>query len=139
MNQTTLGRQLKGEQALSAKLIEGFLHVFPDISAEWLLRGEGNIYKSNSGSLQFEAAITPSQDESIWKAKYEAIKECYDIFASTIGGLSKRVANKIVTITQIQSLVSVLYGKGVKTIRRVNVLMYFNGASLAFKRSDSYL
>ena len=65
MNQTTLGRQLKGEQALPAKLIEGFLHVFPDISAEWLLRGEGEMYKSNSGSVQFEAAITPSQDESI--------------------------------------------------------------------------
>lgn len=56
MNQTALGRQIKGEQALSAKLIEGFLHVFPDISAEWLLRGEGDMYKSNSGSPQFEAA-----------------------------------------------------------------------------------
>lgn len=93
MNQTTLGRQLKGEQALSAKLIEGFLHVFPDISAEWLLRGEGDMYKSNSSSVQVEATITPSQDESIWKAKYEAIKECYDILASNIGGLSKRNVN----------------------------------------------
>ena len=64
MNQTTLGRQLKGEQALSAKLIEGFLHVFPDISAEWLLRGEGEMYKSNSGSVQVEATITPPQNES---------------------------------------------------------------------------
>lgn len=78
---------------MSAKLIEGFLHVFPDISAEWLLRGEGDMYKSNSGSPQFEAAITPSQDESTWKAKYEAIKECYEILASTIGGLSKRNVN----------------------------------------------
>ena len=65
----------------------------PDISAEWLLRGEGEMYKSNSCSPQFEASITPSQDESIWKAKYEAIKECYDILASTIGGLSKRNVN----------------------------------------------
>ena len=93
MNQTTLGRQLKGEQALSAKLIEGFLHVFPDISAEWLLRGEGEIYKSNSGSAQVEATITPSQDESIWKAKYEAIKECYDTLVSNISGISKRNVN----------------------------------------------
>ena len=93
MNQTTLGRQLKGEQALSAKLIEGFLSAFPDISAEWLLRGEGEMYKSNSGSVQVEATVTPSQDESIWKAKYEAIKECYDTLASNIGGLSKRNVN----------------------------------------------
>lgn len=93
MLQVTCNRQIRGDQAVSLAMIEGFLHVFPDISAEWLLRGEGEVYKSNSGSQQFEAAITPSQDESIWKAKYEAIKECYDILASTIGGLSKRNVN----------------------------------------------
>ena len=95
MNQTTLGRQLTGEQALSAKLIEVFLHVFPDISAEWLRRGEGEMYKSNSDSAHVEATITPSQDESIWKAKYEAIKECYDTLASNIGGISKRNVNVV--------------------------------------------
>ena len=93
MLQVTCNRQIRGDQAVSLAMIEGFLHVFPDISAEWLLRGEGDMYKSNSSSPQFEAAITPSQDESIWKAKYEAIKECYDILASTIGGLSKRNVN----------------------------------------------
>ena len=93
MLQVTCNRQIRGDQAVSLAMIEGFLHVFPDISAEWLLRGEGDMYKSNSGSAQVEAAITPSQDESIWKAKYEAIKECYDILASTIGGLSKRNVN----------------------------------------------
>lgn len=93
MLQVTCNRQIRGDQAVSLAMIEGFLHVFPDISAEWLLRGEGEMYKSNSVSPQFEASITPSQDESIWKAKYEAIKECYDILASTIGGLSKRNVN----------------------------------------------
>lgn len=93
MLQVTCNRQIRGDQAVSLAMIEGFLHVFPDISAEWLLRGEGEMYKSNSGSVQVEATDTPSQDESIWKAKYEAIKECYDILASTIGGLSKRNVN----------------------------------------------
>lgn len=93
MLQVTCNRQIRGDQAVSLAMIEGFLHVFPDISAEWLLRGEGDMYKSNSGSPQFEATVTSSQDESIWKAKYEAIKECYDILASTIGGLSKRNVN----------------------------------------------
>lgn len=93
MLQVTCNRQIRGDQAVSLAMIEGFLHVFPDISAEWLLRGEGEMYKSNSGSAQNEAAITPSQDESIWKAKYEAIKECYDTLASNIGGLSKRNVN----------------------------------------------
>ena len=93
MLQVTCNRQIRGAQAVSLAMIEGFLHVFPDISAEWLLRGEGEMYKSNSGSAQVEAIVTSSQDESIWKAKYEAIKECYDILASTIGGLSKRNVN----------------------------------------------
>ena len=93
MLQVTCNRQIRGDQAVSLAMIEGFLHVFPDISAEWLLRGEGDMYKPNSDSAHVEATITPSQDESIWKAKYEAIKECYDILASTIGGLSKRNVN----------------------------------------------
>ncbi len=93
MLQVTCNRQIRGDQAVSLAMIEGFLHVFPDISAEWLLRGEGEMYKSNSGSAQVEATITPSQDESIWKAKYEAIKECYDTLVSNIGGLSKRNVN----------------------------------------------
>ena len=93
MLQVTCNRQIRGDQAVSLAMIEGFLHVFPDISAEWLLRGEGEMCKSNSGSAQVEATAKPSQDESIWKAKYEAIKECYDILASTIGGLSKRNVN----------------------------------------------
>ena len=93
MLQVTCNRQIRGDQAVSLAMIEGFLHVFPDISAEWLLRGEGKMCKSNSGSAQVEAAITPSQDESIWKAKYEAIKECYDTLASNIGGINKRNVN----------------------------------------------
>lgn len=93
MLQVTCNRQIRGDQAVSLALIEGFLHVFPDISAEWLLRGEGEMCKSNSGSAQVEATVTLSQDESIWKAKYEAIKECYDTLVSTIGGISKRNAN----------------------------------------------
>ena len=91
--QATLNPQLRGDRTLAANIVVKILEAFPGISAEWLLRGEGEMYRSNSGSLQFEAAITPSQDESIWKAKYEAIKECYDILASTIGGLSKRNVN----------------------------------------------
>ena len=93
MAQTTLNTQLRGERALSVLVVVKILEIFPDISAEWLLRGEGEMCKSNSGSAQVEATAKPSQDESIWKAKYEAIKECYDILASTIGGNSKRNLN----------------------------------------------
>lgn len=97
MSSTTVWRQLKGEQALSAKLVEGLLVVFPDVSAEWLLRGKGDMYVANSyrnASIP-EAVSMPSiatdpvqakETDSIWKAKYEAIKECYDALLASLGG-----------------------------------------------------
>lgn len=91
--QATLNPQLRGDRTLAANIVVKILEAFPDISAEWLLRGEGEMCKSNSGSAQVEATVIPSQDESIWKAKYEAIKECYDILASNIGGINKRNVN----------------------------------------------
>lgn len=47
MQQVTCNRQIRGDQAVSLGLIEGFLEKFDDISAEWLLRGEGM-----SGSME---------------------------------------------------------------------------------------
>lgn len=41
MQQVTCNRQLRGDQAVSLGLIEGFLNEFDEISAEWLLRGNG--------------------------------------------------------------------------------------------------
>lgn len=41
MQQQTLNRQLSGESAMSANTILCIISKFPDISAEWLLRGEG--------------------------------------------------------------------------------------------------
>lgn len=41
MNQSTVLRQVKGEQTLSSTLVENFLNAYPDVSAEWLMRGKG--------------------------------------------------------------------------------------------------
>ena len=49
--QTTLNRQIKGDVQLSAYTIEAFLHYFPDLSAEWPLRGKGEMLLSDSVSL----------------------------------------------------------------------------------------
>lgn len=37
--------------------------------------------------------LLPSQSDSVRKAKYEVIKECYDTLVSTIGGTVQRNAN----------------------------------------------
>ena len=41
--QTTLNTQLRGERALSANVVAKVLIAFPDVSAEWLMRGVGTM------------------------------------------------------------------------------------------------
>lgn len=93
MNPTTLGRQLKGEQTMSASLIESFLSVFPDVSAEWLLRDEGGSSKSREakkehillgGSIAAEE-IHVNSDAALWKARYEELEKRYDQLIGVLG------------------------------------------------------
>lgn len=92
MTPSTVNRQLKGDQALSSKVIEGVLTVFPDVSAEWLLRGKGEMLISEQITLaKMQDAKGRESDvveqDSVWKAKYEAIKDCYDMLVSNLGGV----------------------------------------------------
>ncbi len=43
IEQTTLNRQLNGGSKVSVGTIKAFLHKFKDVSAEWLLRGVGDM------------------------------------------------------------------------------------------------
>lgn len=46
--QSTLNRQIKGDSQLSATTINAILQNFPDVSSEWLLTGEGPVFKKNN-------------------------------------------------------------------------------------------
>ena len=101
MSQTTLNTQLKGERTLSANVVAKVLETFPEVSSEWVMRGVGSMYRKEESAGGVEEAIStnmvaepaptyraqPEQDESIWKAKYEAIKECYDMLVSSLGSI----------------------------------------------------
>lgn len=53
--QTTLNRQINGDtSSIPVDTIEAILHYFPEISAEWLLRGEGDMLNQKSKDLQEE-------------------------------------------------------------------------------------
>lgn len=97
MSQTTLNTQLKGERALSANVVSKVLSVFPDVSAEWLMRGVGTMYSSKdaddyscmvSDTFHCEEAKIEEyhQDDSVWKAKYEELEKRYDQLLSILGG-----------------------------------------------------
>ena len=103
MSQTTLNTQLKGERTLSANVVAKVLETFPEVSSEWVMRGVGSMYRKEESAGGVEEAIStnmvaepaptyraqPEQDESIWKAKYEAIKECYDMLVYSLGSMRK--------------------------------------------------
>lgn len=97
MSQTTLNTQLKGERALSANVVAKVLVAYPDVSAEWLMRGIGTMYhKEGADDSPYMVAetphhdepkvIEPHQDDSVWKAKYEELEKRYDQLLSILGG-----------------------------------------------------
>lgn len=43
---TTLSKQMSGERTISLETIGSILNTFGDVSAEWLMRGEGPMLKS---------------------------------------------------------------------------------------------
>lgn len=97
MSQTTLNTQLKGERALSANVVAKVLVAYPDVSAEWLMRGIGTMYhKEGADDSPYIVAETPHhdepkvvephQDDSVWKAKYEELEKRYDQLLSILGG-----------------------------------------------------
>lgn len=100
MSQTTLNTQLKGERALSANVVSKVLVAFPDVSAEWLMRGVGTMYSNHDADdLSYMVAETPHvehkieeyhQDDSVWKAKYEELEKRYDQLLSIFGGGMKK-------------------------------------------------
>ena len=102
MSQTTLNTQLKGERALSANVVAKVLSVFPDVSAEWVIRGVGTMYhkEGDADDYSYMVAETPHrvesnieeyhQDDSVWKAKYEELEKRYDQLLSILGGGMKK-------------------------------------------------
>ena len=46
MNQPTLDRMLKGINALNLNCVTSILEVYPEVSAEWLIRGKGEMFLS---------------------------------------------------------------------------------------------
>lgn len=98
MQQVTCNRQLRGDQAVSLGLIEGFLKEFDEISAEWLFRGKGNRVVEDSSVFvaepepEYHKVENDLLDDSVWKAKYDELEKRYDQLLSILGG-SMRQAN----------------------------------------------
>lgn len=100
--QATLNPQLRGDRTLAANIVEKILTAFPDVSAEWLMRGVGTMYgNQDADDSSYMVAETPHceepkieeshQDDSVWKAKYEELEKRYDQLLSILGGGMRQV------------------------------------------------
>lgn len=101
MNQSTVLRQVKGEQTLSSTLVENFLKAYPKVSAEWLMRGVESIevgkfaeYIAEKTNVDCVAETIHSKesdtDDSVWKAKYEELEKRYDQLLLILGDVIRK-------------------------------------------------
>lgn len=54
LRQNTLSNQLNGIRELSLSTITAILTTYPELSSEWLLRGEGEMFKNEVNSNELE-------------------------------------------------------------------------------------
>lgn len=65
MEQVTFNNYMIGKRGLSYEVIDAILDAFPEVSAEWLLRGEGEMLKGEDASINVRA------DSNLFKELYE--------------------------------------------------------------------
>lgn len=104
VNQKALNQQFKEERSLSLETVLSTLRAFEDISAEWLLRGKGNMYNTENsipdiktGDMQsvYETVVR-DKDEQIEKMKAEINQLIGEnsIMREQLGIASRKISNK---------------------------------------------
>lgn len=62
--QVTLNRQLTGDSAISLETVNAILYYYKEISAEWLMRGDGDMIKGKSPINSSEKEFVVYVDEN---------------------------------------------------------------------------
>ena len=92
-----IGKMRKGiTKGLNSSNIEKILHAYPDLSSEWLLRGEGEMYKSKT-----------SNEQSEWNVLLKEINDREEIIrkqAEQIGALKAELSLKAKTASPAHDL-----------------------------------
>lgn len=69
LKQTTVNYQLNGTATLSIDTVSALIKNFPELSAEWLLRGEGQMEKTDSPADLELQAVCIDQAKEIYRLK----------------------------------------------------------------------
>ena len=99
IEQTTLNNQIIGKRALSLDVILSIIDLIPEVSAEWLLRGEGSMlkphhdstYNINNDSECLGASSCPIDDTARGLALYDQLER--DTFLAQLDAIIERKIN----------------------------------------------
>lgn len=104
VKQVTLNQQISGDRKLSLDIIFSILNSFPDISAEWLLRGKEPMFNTESETSDIKAGdmqkvyetVVGDKDEQIEKLKAEINQLIGEnnIMREQLGIAARKVSNK---------------------------------------------
>lgn len=85
ISQRTLDNQIKGLRSVSLETTVSILHAFPEISAEWLMRGDGE--------MMAKEQVNSAELERINKLNgvVESLQEVIDAKNATILTLTERI------------------------------------------------
>ncbi|MBD5231906.1 MAG: helix-turn-helix transcriptional regulator [Bacteroidales bacterium] len=84
LRQNTLNNQLNGMRELSLSTIIAILDTFPEVSSEWLLRGEGEMLKGEVSSKELERI---NKLNNI----IESLQDVIDARNATIASINERI------------------------------------------------
>jgi len=102
----TISGALKHNRTIGSNVVENILLNYPELRAEWLLRGEGEMLKiPNSENLQTENAISNRKVEDMISF-YERLKESK--LEEVLEGISKQQRNTSVNIKSQANPLSIL-------------------------------
>ena len=73
--QTTVNRQINGSSKITFDTINAFLHTYPDVSSEWLLRGHGDMF------------MHTEQQKDVYPARLSGAKGIPLVTAHAVAGL----------------------------------------------------
>lgn len=104
VQQNTLNQQLIGSRKVSLETISAILSSFDDISAEWLLRGKGNMYNTENSMPDIKTGDMQSVYETVVRDKDKQIEKMKaeinqligenSIMREQLGIASRKVSNK---------------------------------------------
>jgi hypothetical protein len=90
-----------GKSKLSLEAVDLILKAFPDVSAEWLLRGEGNMLKGVAGTIveevknnQFENKDEDKSDRETYLRVIAALLDNVNSLKGRVDGLEKQLNDK---------------------------------------------